>query len=328
MSLLSAARAVACIAAVSLMLPQARAENLRDVTYLLPAPPSLPAFAPWMIAQQKGYYAQEGLKINFVVGKGGADVAKQVGAGNAPLGGGVGDTPIIVRPNGVPVKAVAVLGGASLMHLALNRAAAPGGIPDLKAKTIGAMSYADTTYYALLGMLRANGVAKSAVDIQASGPSVWQLFAEQKIPALASVPEWTVSAQEAGVKVELIPADRYFKSMAQAILASDETIRKEPELIRKFVKATLRGLADISRDPVAATADYVKAVPAYQGREKYVESVLRLYNATVYQGQPRLGAIDPDRVATLQAFYLNEGIISRAVPLNDLFTNDFVPAKQ
>ncbi|MBN8840350.1 MAG: efflux RND transporter permease subunit, partial [Sphingomonadales bacterium] len=175
-----------------------------------PAPPSLPAFAPWMIAQQKGYYAQEGLKINFVVGKGGADVAKQVGAGNAPLGGGVGDTPIIVRPNGVPVKAVAVLGGASLMHLAINRAAAPGGIPDLKAKTIGAMSYADTTYYALLGMLRANGVAKSAVDIQASGPSVWQLFAEQKIPALASVQGAAIPSPYGGkerqIQVDLDPA--------------------------------------------------------------------------------------------------------------------------
>ncbi|OVZ60587.1 nitrate ABC transporter substrate-binding protein [Pigmentiphaga sp. NML080357] len=327
MKLLSVARTVACIATLAVMSPQAGAEKLREVTYLLPAPPSLPAFAPWMIAQQKGYYSEEGLKVSFVVGKGGADVAKQVGAGNAPLGGGVGDTPIIVRPNGVPVKAVAVLGGASLMHLAINRAEVPGSIPGLKGKTIGAMSYADTTYYALLGILRANGLSKSSVDIQASGPSVWQLFAEQKIPALASVPEWTVSAQDAGVKVEVIPADRYFKSMAQAILASDETVKKDPELIRKFVRATLRGLADIVRDPAAATSDYVKAVPGYQGREKYVESVLKLYNATVYQGQPRLGAIDPERVATLQKFYLNEGIIARAVPLGDLFTNDFVPAQ-
>jgi len=80
------------------------AQKLEEVNYLLPAPPTLPAFAPWVLAQQRGYYAREGLKVNFLVAKGGVDVAKQVGAGNAPIGGGIGDTPIIVRAQGVPVK--------------------------------------------------------------------------------------------------------------------------------------------------------------------------------------------------------------------------------
>ena len=34
-----------------------------EVTYLLPAPATLPAFAPWMIAQQQGYYADENIKV-------------------------------------------------------------------------------------------------------------------------------------------------------------------------------------------------------------------------------------------------------------------------
>jgi NitT/TauT family transport system substrate-binding protein len=84
----------------------ARAQT-EEVTYLLPAAAFLPAFGPWMLAQTRGYYTQEGLKVNFVVAKGGVDVAKQVGAGNAPIGGAIGDTPIIARAQGVPVKAVA-----------------------------------------------------------------------------------------------------------------------------------------------------------------------------------------------------------------------------
>ena len=49
------------------------------VTYLLPAPAFLPAFGPWMLAQGKGYYAEEGLEVEFVTARGGVDVAKQVG---------------------------------------------------------------------------------------------------------------------------------------------------------------------------------------------------------------------------------------------------------
>jgi len=82
----------------------------QEITYLLPAPAILPAFGPWMLAQAKGYYAQEGLNVKFVSGRGGVDVAKQIGAGNAVIGGAIGDTPIIARGQGIPVKAVAVLG--------------------------------------------------------------------------------------------------------------------------------------------------------------------------------------------------------------------------
>src|SRR5215510_14452142 len=81
------------------------------VTYLFPAPPSLPAFGPIRIAQGKGYFSEAGIDVNFAVGRGGVDVAKQVGAGNAPLGGIVADGPIMVRQNGVPIKIVAVFGG-------------------------------------------------------------------------------------------------------------------------------------------------------------------------------------------------------------------------
>ncbi len=310
---------------LSLLAAASNAQDMRSVTYLLPAPPALPAFAPWMVAQQRGYYAQEGLNVNFITAKGGADVAKQVGAGNAPLGGGVGDTPIIVRANGIPIKAVAVLGGSSFMHLAIDKEAGINSVEQLKGKTVGAMSYSDTTYFALLGMLKANGLDKSDVDIQASGPAVWKLFADRKIPALASIPEWSVNAELAGVKVDIIPADKYFKSMAQAILASDETIEKDPELVRGFVRATVKGLEDIIKDPASAAKDYIKAVPAYQGKEDYVGRVFKLYNELVYAGQKRPGEIDPGRLGALQDFYVKEGIVAKAIPLDELYTNAFIP---
>src|SRR5262245_75687 len=86
-----------------------------SVTYLFPAPPSLPAFGPIRLAKGKGYFADAGIDVNFAVGRGGVDVAKQVGAGNAPFGGIVADGPIMVRQNGVPIKIVAVFGGRGFM---------------------------------------------------------------------------------------------------------------------------------------------------------------------------------------------------------------------
>jgi len=315
---------LALAAAMVVVAPPARAQT-EEVTYLLPAAAFLPAFGPWMLAQARGYYAQEGLKVNFVVAKGGVDVAKQVGAGNAQIGGAIGDTPIIARAQGIPVKAVAVLGGRSLTQLVVHEGKGINGPKDLKGKTITTMAYQDTTFFALQGMLASAGLTKADVDAQAAGPAgVWQLFAAGKADAMAAVPDWIVSATQAGAKVKVFSSDEYFKSMAQAILVSDETIQKRPGLVRKLVRATLRGMQDIMKDPAAAARDYANAVPQHKGKEANVEAVFKLYNTYVYPGQKVLGAMDPERLAAVQKFYVKEGIVAKESPIAELYTNQFV----
>ncbi len=302
-----------------------QAQTLQKVTYLLPAPGTLPAFGPWMLAQAKGYYAAEGLEVEFVSGRGGVDVAKQVGAGNAVIGGAIGDTPIIARAQGIPIKAVAVLGSGSLTQLVSHKDEKIESPRELKGKTVTVISYTDTTYYALLGMLSKVGLTKNDVNIQAAGPAgVWQQFASKKATAMAGVPDWTVSAMEAGSKVDILPADVYFKSMAQAILASDETIQKNPQLIQKLVRATLKGMKDIMTDPKAATAVYVKHVPMYKGKEATIQANFELYNKYVYAGQKVPGQMDEARLGELQKFYVTNGVVPKEAALKDLYTNQFV----
>ncbi len=302
-----------------------RAQAAEAVTYLLPAPPFLPAFAPWMLAQARGYYKAEGLDVKFQMARGGVDVAKQVGAGNAVVGGGIGDTPLIVRPNGIPVKSVAVLGGGSLMHLTVHANSGINGPADLKGKTVTTLSFQDTTFYALLGMLASQGLTRNDINAQAAGPAgVWKLFMAGKADAMASVPDWTAIAQGAGQKVKIFPADNYFKSMAQAILVSDKTIENNPALVRKLVRATLKGMQAIMTDPVAATKDYTAFVTQNKGKDAYILNVFKMYNKYVYAGQKTIGMMDRSRLASLQDFYVKQGIIRKAMPLDDLYTNQFV----
>ena len=312
-----------CLAAgMTVGVGQASAE---DVTYLLPAPLSLPAFGPFVVAQQRGYFKAEGLNVTFQVGKGGVDVAKQVGAGNAVIGGGIGDTPIIVRPNGVPVKAVAVLGGGALMQLVLDKDKGLSTVKDLKGKTITVLAYQDTTYFALLGMLASQGMTKDDVNAQAAGPvNVWKLFLAGQSDAFASVPDWTAQVMMAKKNIEMIPSDKLFKSMAQAIIASDDTIKNNPALIQKVVRATLKGMKDIMADPTAAAVDFVKATPELAGKEDFVTLSFKLYNQYVYGGQKVLGEMDEARLVVLQDFYAKEGLIKSKTALKDLYTNQFV----
>ena len=302
--------------------PQAAAEK---VTYLFPAPPVLPAFGPIRLALGKGYYKDAGLDVTFAVGRGGVDVAKQVGAGNAPLGGIVADGPIMVRGNGVPVKIVCVFGGKGFMQLVVREDSGITKPADLKGKTLTVMSYQDTTFYALLGLLASAGLTQDDVNIQSVGPTgVWQFVAEGKSVGMAGVPDWIPPVTAAGVKVRVIPTEDFFPHMAQGIAASDDTIKQKPDMIRKFVQASLRGMRDIMADPEKAADEFVSFVPEWKGKEGGVKFAFNMYAKSVYPGQTVLGEANAERLSKLQDFYLAKGFIQKATPVNELFTNEFV----
>jgi len=295
------------------------------ITYLFPAPPLLPAFGPIQLAKGRGYFEQAGLDVSYAVGRGGVDVAKQVGAGNAPLGGIVADAPIVVRQNGVPVKIVCLFGGKGFMQLVVRKDSGIEKPADLKGKTITVMSFQDTTFYALLGLLASAGLTQSDVNIQSAGPvGVWQMVATGKSVGMAGVPDWIPPVEAAGVPVNVLPTDEFFPHMAQAVAASDQTIKERPELVRSFVKAALHGMKDIMDDPDKTAADFVKFVPEWKGKEGQVKEAFAYYDKLVYPGQKVLGAVDPDRVAKLQDFYFSKGIIQKKSPVDELFTNQFV----
>ncbi len=319
---LLASLAIACVA----MLGSAPAAiGAEKVTYLLPAPITLPAFGPWVVAQQRGYYAAEDLEVSFQTANGGADVAKQVGVGNAVIGGATGDTSIIVRNNGVPVKSVALLGGGGLTLLVVPEDSAIKSPADLKGKVITVSGYQQTTYYQLLGMLAKVGLSKSDVDIQAPGPAgVWKLFLARQADAMAGVPDFLAEVERNGMRVRIYRSQDYFRSMAQAILASDATIAKQPELIRKLVRATLRGMKDIMDDPRSAASDHVKAVPQLSDQQNYVLRVFELYKQYVYGGATRLGLMDEGLLTQVQDFYAAQGIVARTSPVKELYTNQFI----
>ncbi len=304
-----------------------RAYAAEAALYLFPAPSFLPAFLPHRLAEARGYYAANGLAMNFQTGKGGADVAKQVAVGNADLGGGVGETSMIVRANGLPVRGVALLGGKSLYQIAARKAAGIKGIADLKGKKIGVIGYQDTGYYTLLGVLASFGIHKNDASIQAVGPAgMTELMISGNVDAIMSVPEWAATIEAAGTPLDYFAFEQIIPSMSQAVVASDDIIAKRPQVVRGFVAAVLHAVRDCIDDPKAATRDYVAAVPQQAGKEAEIEGILRRYVRDVYPATPpsSLGKFDPARLDKVQKSYLENGVIQTATPVSDLYTNDFV----
>ena len=298
------------------------APALQEVTVLLPAPTDEIAFAPYMIADKAGYYASEGLKIHWIPVMGGAEVGKQLAAGNGDIGSALGDTPIILRANGVPVKGVALLGGHPLLQLITRSDRNINAIKDLQSKTFSVMSYQDTSFFVFQNMLATAGMTRSDLVIHAAGPSAtWQEVAAGKSVGMIAPPDWGANVEATGVPVAYRPTDVFVPSMGSAIIASDDRIKNDPTMLRKFIAATLHGMKDIVDNPNSAAQTYLQAVPSHAAQSDYVQKVMGKYATTVYPGQKTPGAFDPQIVEKVQTAYVSQKIVRQPSSIETLYTN-------
>jgi NitT/TauT family transport system substrate-binding protein len=128
------------------------------------------------------------------------------------------------------------------------------------------------------------------------------------------------------VPLDHFDIEKVFPAMSQAVLTSDRMIKERPAAVGGFVKAIMHAVRDCIADPAAASRDFVAAVPQQAGKEADMERILRLYVTQIYVTTPpsALGTFDPARLTTVQKFYLDNAIIQSAVPVEDLYTNQFV----
>ena len=309
-----------------LSVPHARAADLEKVTLLEPAPEDTWAFTCFILAKSKGYFANHGLEVTFQLAKGGAEVAKQVGAGNAEIGTALGDTPIIVRQNGVPIRGVMLMSGHAVHQLIMRADRGFKTLADLKGKKLAVSSFQDTTFYIGKALTASAGLQPSDVSLQGFGVSgAFQATANGTTDGMIGPPEMGVQIQAAGVEIIDTPTDKYFPGLGQALMASDDMIAKRPEMLRKFVAATRDGIMDIMKDPDQAAEDFVKAAPNNKEKLPLLKKTLEFYAKNVYPFDGKtFGAFDRDRVAALQAFYHQQGVIQGELPVDQLFTNQFV----
>jgi NitT/TauT family transport system substrate-binding protein len=297
------------------------------VRFILPTVPDLPTAGIWRMADHLGYYRQEGIEVEFMVGKGGVDGATQIGAGNGEFSGGIGDTSMIVRANGVPAKGILLAGDGALTALAVKKGSGIGSPKDLKGRSVAVTSFQDTTFYALLGMLAAVDLTKSDVDIQALGNAgMAQALVAGTVQGMATIPDFIVAAQETGLQMDLFPAKDFTPSMAQAALASDKIIRDKPDIVRRFTRAALRSFNDFRADPARMARVFIEATPSQQGKEERLTNIYKLY-AQLSWGNPAVpGAFDPVVLDKLQKFYVENGVLRRPTPVAELYNNSFVTA--
>ncbi len=212
--------------------------------------------AYYFVALEKGYYAKQNLDVQIVRGQGSADAVKQVAAGSAQIG--FADTAAVILGRGndqIPTKLVAIVYAKPPHAIYVLKESGITKPKDLEGKKI-----ADTAFSAVPKLFDA--YAKAA-KIDASKVT-WLVAASDTLPALLTtgradgIGQFIVGepllAKSAAPKqvLALSYADAGLDLYGNGIIASDNLIKSNPDLIRRFVTATMLGLKDAIANPQEA----------------------------------------------------------------------------
>ena len=212
--------------------------------------------AYYFVALEKGYYAKQNLDVDIVRGQGSADAVKQVAAGSAQLGFADAAAVVLGRGNDqIPTKLVAMVYAKPPHAIFVLKDSGITKPADLEGKKL-----ADTAFSAVPKLFAA--YAKAA-KIDASKVT-WLVATSDALPAMLTtgradgIGQFTVGepllAKAAAPKqvFALSYADAGLDLYSNGIIASDSTIKSNPDLVRRFVTATLQGLKDAIANPKEA----------------------------------------------------------------------------
>ena len=116
----------------------------------------------------------------------------------------------------------------------------------------------------------------------------------------------------------------YVQLASNGILASEKIISENPDLVRRFVGAFLKGLTDTIANPDEAFQLSESYIPNFAELDADVQK--QVLETSIEQWQTeRVGYSDPQAWENMQTILLDMGLITEEMDLNKAFTNEFIP---
>jgi len=282
-------------------------------------------FAPFYVAVERGYYAQEGLKIDFDY-RPETDGVALVGANELPFALVSAEQVPLARAQGLPVEYVMAWWHDFPVAIA---AGAQSGIQkpaDLKGKRIGIPGLYGASYVGLDALLNAVGLKESDVTLDSIGYNqVEALVSGREDAVVVYANNEPIQLKAQGYKANLIPVKDYVNLVSNGVITNEETIAKNPDLVQRFVQATLHGLQDTIDRPSEAfeiSRKYVEGLPQADQTAQWEV----LTTSIDYWRSKQLGVSDPTAWENMQTVLLDMGLLKTPLDLQKAFTNQFVLA--
>jgi NitT/TauT family transport system substrate-binding protein len=279
------------------------------------------------VAKAKGYFAEVGLDVTFDYNFEN-DVVQRAATNQVEFATASGTSVLLARQKDIPVKTVMTL-YQSFPVVFFGKGEGELSAAELKGKSLGIPGRFGESYYALLALLYANNLQESDLTVQEIGFTQAQAVLEDKVEvATGYAMNEPVLLRSQGEAVRVLRVADFFPLAANGIVASEDLINNEPEVVRSFVQASIKGLRDTLDNTQEAFDISLKEIPeANLNNPELQLEVLKASLPYWYSDLTTangLGYTDLESWQQTQQFMLDTKLLPGEVTVEDGFTNEFI----
>jgi NitT/TauT family transport system substrate-binding protein len=292
--------------------------------------------AGFALGKDKGYYKEHGINLDIRSGNGSGSAHRLVANGDSTFSYGSCASMTNLAAQGAPLISVAVIDAMGTEAIIVRPDAGVKAIGDLKGKALLTTANAGVnTFFPLV--LKNAGLAESDVTItnvpdgalvssylQSAGGAVGILGGLDDKPA-------EIKANGGADPVAFPYSDYGVNQVGYCIVAHKDTVAKNPDLVKRFVAATIAAYKETEKNPdaaVASMADIVGGSMAEDAGKAQARAVLDVTLGVLYS------KANTDKVLGLNvasdwddmlALMKNYNDLKTDQPATAFYTNDFLP---
>lgn len=276
-------------------------------------------------ARDMGFYREQGLDVEIIQPSEGGS-AQLIAAGQGDFGVSYQEEVTVARSQDIPVTAIAAViqhntsGFASPIEKNIK-------VPqDFEGKTYGGWgSPAETAM--IKALMDKYGADYTKVNMLNIGASDFFTSVQKDVDFTWIYWGWTgIEAEQRNMQLNFIPLREENEALdfyTPVIIASEKQLNENPDLVKKFLKATSQGYQYAIANPDEAADLLLKAVPELD-RGLVVAS--QKYLAAEYQSDaPRWGEMKTSVWKSYADFMFSNKLIEKNIDPELAFSNEFLP---
>ena len=290
--------------------------------------------APYFLAIDNGHFAAEGLEVEISAGQGSLDAIPKVATGAFPMG--FADINSLIKfldqNPGAPVTAVMMVYDKPPFAVVGRKSLGIEGIDDVEGMTLGAPP-PDGAWAQFEAFAQANDIDMGTIAVEPVGfPTREPMLAEGEVDGVTGFSFSSyLNLVRLGVPEDdlttILMADHGLELYGNAIIANTDFAEANPEVVRGFLNAVVKGTRDAIADPEAGAQAVVDRNPA--GDAAFEARRLRLaIDANILTDAVRedgMGAVDDERMARAMEQLAVSYEFQSEPDMDAIFTDAYLP---
>ena len=276
------------------------------------------------VAQGLGYYKEKGLEVE-ILQPGENTVEKIIASDQAEFGVSYQESVTIARSENIPVKSIAAIIQHNTSGFASLKSANIISPKDFEGKRYGSSGW-PSELEILKQVMESYNADYKKVQIVYGITDFFSTIGRDADFAWIYYGWDGVQAKLRGIELNYIPVrdlDPVFDFYTPVLIANDQLLNSDPELVRDFLEATSKGYEYCVQNPESAAEIFWKAVPELD--KNLVKASLNYLKTEFISDTSQWGLQDFSVWQRFADWMYQKHIIQKSLKAQELFTNEFLP---